>query len=92
MQSLRNIKMNPEYLMYIIFPIIIAFVGERYKNMSTLKYAIFISCVFLSAYILIVLIDRGSFIPDSFSVILCCSAIIVSAFLFYMQKRSRGIK
>ena len=78
--------------MYIVFPLIIGFVGERYKDMSTVKYAVFITGIFIAAYVTIVLIDGGSFIPEKFFIKLFSFGVIIITAFFHLQKRLRGVK
>lgn len=78
--------------MYIIFPIILGFVGEKYKNMSTIKYALFVSCMFIVVYLFICLTDDGSFIPSKVEMLLIAFGILFTTTLFHLQKKYRGIK
>ncbi len=78
--------------LYIITPMVVGFVGERYKNMKTIKYAVFISCVLLTDLIMIAIVDGGFFVPLKFALLLCGPVVLFATFLFHMQKRSRGVK
>ena len=81
--------MNPEYLLYITLPMILGFVGQKYKDISTLKYAFFITFVFLLVYLLIYITDGGSLIPSQIEVMLITFGILFPTFLFYIQKKYR---
>ena len=47
--------------LHIITPMVVAFVGEHCKNIKTVKYAVFISCVLLIDLIMIAIVDGGFF-------------------------------
>lgn len=78
--------------MYIFFPIILGFVGERYKNMNTAKYAAFTSFILFLYYLIPIIIDGDSFIPSRIEVLIFTTVIAVVTALFHWQKRARGIK
>lgn len=78
--------------MYIFFPIILGFVGERYKNMNTAKYAAFSSFILLLYYLIPIIIDGDSFIPSRVEILIFTITIIIVTTIFHLQKRSRGIK
>lgn len=84
--------MNIETSLFIILPIILGFVAERYKDMSTLKYFIFVSCALVLAFTAIVIIDGGFFVPIKFTLILSVSTIIFMTLLFHLQKKYRKNK
>jgi hypothetical protein len=78
--------------MYIFFPVILEFVGERYKNMSTIKYALFVSCMFVLVYCFICITGGGSFISNKIEMLLIVFGILFTTTLFYLQKKYRGIR
>ena len=84
--------MNIETALLLILPIILGFVGERYKDMSTLKYFIFISFALILAFTIIIIIDGGFFVPIKFALILSLSTIIFTTLLFHLQKKYRKTK
>lgn len=78
--------------MYIIYPMIVGYIGERYKDMSTAKYALFILVVLSSIYVLINLLDGNMRMPDSFDLMICSSALLITTALFHFQKYYRKRK
>lgn len=84
--------MNYEYVLYIFLPVILGFVGEKYKDMNTGKYSFFIAFVFFVVYLLIFFMEGGSFIPDKIQIGLIAFGIIFSTLLFHIQKKVRRIK
>lgn len=81
-----------EYSMYIIFPIILGFIGERYKDMNTAKYAAFSSFILLQYYLIPIIIEGGEFTLSKIEVILFFSGVFIVTAIFHWQKRLRGIK
>ncbi len=84
--------MHIEYSMYIIFPMILGFVGERYKDMNTAKYAAFSSFILLQYYLIPIIIEGRKFTLSKAEVLLFFSGIFVVTIIFHLQKRLRGVK
>ena len=84
--------MNLEYLLYIIPPFIVVLVGERYKDMSTAKYAVFIFSVLMLTTLAIIISDGETFLTVKFTLTLILSVTALATFMFHMHKRERRIK
>lgn len=84
--------MNFEYMAYIIVPIVIGYIIERYKDMSTLKAGLLVFITFFFWKVLLVLVYGGPLINDVYEAIILGSIIVLCMLLFYFQKWMRKRK
>ncbi len=84
--------MNFEYMAYIIVPIVIGYIIERYKDMSTLKAGLLVFLTFFFWKVVLVLIYGGALITDLSEAIILGSIIVLCMLLFHFQKWMRRKK
>lgn len=81
-----------EYAPYIIIWLIMFFFGERYKDISTKKYAIFLVFICFLFKTFSVFVDGESFMLDKHDLMLFSFVLCIGTFLFHLQKKCRGKK
>ena len=79
--------MNFESWLFILMSMIIGYVGQRYKDMSTIKYAVFISFMLLLAFLIIAITDGGFFVSLKFTLTLSILVVAFSTAIFHWQKK-----
>ena len=84
--------MSLEYAPYIIIPIIIGYIIERYKDMSTLNSGLLVFFTFFFVKIVLILLYGGAFINDVSEGIILGSIIVLCMLLFHFQKWLRKPK
>lgn len=84
--------MKFEYTLYILVPVVIGYIIERYKDMSTLKAGLLVFFTFFLVKVVFILVYGGSFINDVSEALILRSIIIMCMILFYFQKWIRRTK
>lgn len=84
--------MKVEYFVYTIPPLLLGYIGERYKDMSTIKYSIIIFLTLTAINFALYLGYGDNFIPDRFTLyyFVFGGGLIIS--LFHLQKVARRKK
>lgn len=81
-----------EYAPYILVPMFIGYMFERYKDMSTLKSGIlvFLTLFFVKLYLM--WLYGGSFFEDYSEIAIYISIVVICMISFHLQKWIRRAK
>ena len=81
-----------EILQYVILGAVVGFVGEKYKNMSTIKYAFFIVFIFVLLYAWTFFEEGALSMPDIIELSIVAAGILIPTSIFHLQKKLRAVK
>lgn len=84
--------MKFEYAIYVIAPMLIGYIIERYKDMSTLNAGLLVFFTFLLWKMFLVLGYGGPLINDLSEAVILGSIIVMCMLLFHFQKWMRRPK